>query len=678
MGTFGKAIGAMSTVVQAVNEPESPPELTEPPTLPKIPEKEIEGMKNVSKNQREEFTAENRKKTKAYLNFTHVKSEKISNESRKSLNKMKESLKTKDEEYNRTLGDYEKKKSEAKERLQTFQNHTAAQKAQYDRSKILLASMTNLTDEKKQHFEKLLAAQEAQYNLSEEHLKKVEQLSKAQEDHFKNVSEQFQELSEKQMEKIDGLSDQVGNLSKQQAQSFDDLTKGQTEHFDTLKSQMEKMANESTKGFDDLHEQQTKVLTNISQEMQEIKVTKEEQNEQLGLLSQLVSEGFVKLQNRMEGRFQKVEQLLDQVKETALFLAYESDVQLKLKPIQVAYQSFVEQMGNISVDPKLTDTALAYLVQKCCQNPPYEIMSTIYHTAAGVAKLQEKNLINFIWDSYFSKDSKRMLSLYNFIMDDVFNTAQLVTVCDEVTNGFGNGVEKSSISFKNYPPPFIISKIQYVLEKYAIQLGHLLDAKTSSMEPSSDRMLVEDASVMNDIIKEYSQQYPDIAYNDLGCEKGKESGNEFASFAVNSLRKRFHFFKFFVVVGRYNYELMDRAVPFKCSKHHMNYFRYTKKHSKSYRQKLNESYQTGESKIDAAEKIAIITSYIQENVTTDTDCLSKIKLDCNYYEPTNVYNAVACVMKSPFYICGMSYSTTPNYKKVCFSGTNNTMFAVCA
>lgn len=164
---------------------------------------------------------------------------------------------------------------------------------------------------------------------------------------------------------------------------------------------------------------------------------------------------------------------------------------------------------------------------------------------------------------------------------------------------------------------------------------------------------------------------------DLGCH-GTETDFGFALYAALQLEKRFHFLTFFVAVYRFNVRLvrftMNRTMvshSYNFKHHNMSYFMYKKAHSVQ---------QHNRSLFYRSDSIMIVSVFTRKNQKVNTNCLSRIKLNCNKWHRTtdqDIRNGLVFYAQQHTYLCGNSKADFPFAVKFCNSHERPLLIAVC-
>lgn len=149
----------------------------------------------------------------------------------------------------------------------------------------------------------------------------------------------------------------------------------------------------------------------------------------------------------------------------------------------------------------------------------------------------------------------------------------------------------------------------------------------------------------------------------LGCGLyGNESiNNGFAAFAAYSLQKRFHFLRFFVLVGHYNELSVRNSEVFQkqgkvlqCVGNNFQHFTYKEENAYS------------------SETILILTTFINiQNINFDWHCLFDFRLHCDQWNilpgASGQYQILCTMPADLFYNCGYSIGYHPFDIKQCLN-----------
>lgn len=193
---------------------------------------------------------------------------------------------------------------------------------------------------------------------------------------------------------------------------------------------------------------------------------------------------------------------------------------------------------------------------------------------------------------------------------------------------------------------------------------------------------------MRDIIDEWRKLdwQESGMYEALGCDDS-ESNNDFASYAVLSLEKRFYFFKFFVAVYRYNEKMVQLPRKYDHSvvtgndsvvniSNNMHFFTFILSHKT--KQQNQEAISIGD------EKILIFTAFTRKNMTNiKHDCFDDILkwTSCTNWEPSlqkqNLKNGIVFYANQHKYLCGNSWASFPYAIKTCYGDKHALFITAC-
>lgn len=620
-------------------------------------------------------------------NFTALSKEnviKMQNTTNTAAEKYESMVEQQESKYNVTLTQLKQSEIISKENLKQFEKSSEKQIYDYDISLRKTIFISNLSNTEVRKFLKLAEQQSNQYQLTRDQLQEFRYLWYEQKYNFKKLN-QFTDMSKIQVTKLKDVSREITSLTKEQTHQFEVLGTNEVQRFHDVIFQVSDFKvhkiKEAFKGSDT----QLKMYTESEHEFQQIADISKLGPEQLYTLTQLVSEGFKDLQEHMDSRFERIEKMITVVQETTLFISYENDVKSRLRKLYNSYLFFLASTINLTDSHSATtETALQYLLKHCCKNPPNEIMATIYHKTVSNS-MHSSTLFQTIYDAYFEHNTERMLTLFQKIMADVFQTAQMLAICDEITNGGGIGFDEAC-NTQSYCICIIVKQIYilcfFVSDTQSREILRTLDQIITGMVQHALNLLVDQNYVMGGIIKKYRSSekailtkenkeiiiYPD----DLGCHVN-QTDFDFAIDAARELERKFYFFTFFVVVYRYNeakvkltnkYTNVKKPYSFRGNSS-INHFTFKVDHSESK---------------NKHEKILILTTFIQKNFTVNPGCLLNIKLHCSEWKSirkARVHNTLIFHAQQHGYVCGTSSAGMPNNMKICLTPERPLYVAVC-
>lgn len=409
----------------------------------------MEETEKISEDQLVKFKTESNRKIKEYNDRADEDAKTMKEGSESYLKQLKKEFKDQRNKYNDSINRFApfNKDEKASKELEKLRNLFKIQKAQYDRGLDLFNKFENLTGKQKQAFSTSLELQKKQYEATDELINKIEQQSASQLDTMNLLTQTIQNASQQQLQYVDTVSNELSTLKDEQTKSFHSFSEDETSNFKKFSDGLRDFASGQVSDFKKNTYEQSKLLRSVSSELKNIRISKKQETENLDTFADLIAEGFTVLQNRSDRRLDRIEERIESLHETNIFLNYEREVTLRLRDVHDAYIIFMKSMSNIT-RPKISGLAYQMLLKQCCDadNSPMSIVATI-HSKVFDKRMEQGNMFQSIYSNYFGKNSRRMLNLYLYVISDLYRALQYTAICDKVTNGYGNGVEKASKGF---------------------------------------------------------------------------------------------------------------------------------------------------------------------------------------------------------------------------------------
>lgn len=212
---------------------------------------------------------------------------------------------------------------------------------------------------------------------------------------------------------------------------------------------IDNLSNELKKQLKKISDQQVEVFVNLSRQLQQPTSTTDEVKKELDTLLQLLSNGFRLLIRQIEYPMLKpVEMDFGAYNETPSGRNYKLYIQTPLAKLKEAFVVFVNNTAHVKESKSFTGP-LNNFIKKCCEHSPFVIMGNLFYTTA-IRKASDTNYFFAIYETFFAKDSKRMLNSFNLIMADLFQVLQLLQFCDEITDVQEFAFKYTGTAFEKY------------------------------------------------------------------------------------------------------------------------------------------------------------------------------------------------------------------------------------